>query len=41
MNYEQQLQEWMAKHPDATEKEAQAWKDGYKQCVTNWCTHER
>lgn len=39
MNYKQQMELWLANHPDATLEEA--WKAGYSQSTTNWCTKER
>lgn len=41
MNYKQQLERWLAAHPEAGEKEAKAWVAGYFQCVENWCNKER
>lgn len=34
MNYIEQMNEWLGKHPDATLEEA--FESGYKQCTMNW-----
>jgi hypothetical protein len=39
MNYIEQRQEWLKKHPKATLEEA--WDAGYFQCSNNWCNKER
>ena len=39
MNYKEQFAEWMKKNPDATIE--QAWNDGYRQCLINWCNKEK
>ncbi len=39
MNYKEQMQQWLEKHPNATIEEA--WEAGYLQSTDNWITHER
>ena len=41
MSYIDQLNEWLKKHPNATDAEKKAWLDGYDTCTDNWCTHRR
>lgn len=39
MNYQQQMANWIKKHPKATIEEA--YEAGYLQCSVNWCRKER
>jgi len=39
MNYRQQRDEWLKKHPKATPEEI--WEAGYFQCSENWCRKTR
>lgn len=41
MSYHDQHAEWCKKHPDATEKEKQAWYDGYHTSTENWVQRKR
>ena len=35
----EQLEKWLATHPEATLREA--WLAGYWTCTDNWCTKKR
>ena len=39
MNYKEQMQKWLRKHPKATAEEA--WEAGYLTSTENWCKKQR
>lgn len=39
MSYKEQKAKWLKSHPKATADEA--YEEGYKQAISNWCSHKR